>query len=62
MDSYVHEVMEEGPKRYAIERPRLRIVRRAVQAALRTAAEEAERVYHQQAGVRSEAPEYIPPA
>ncbi|MBA2346799.1 MAG: N-formylglutamate amidohydrolase, partial [Solirubrobacterales bacterium] len=62
MDSYMHEVMEEGPKRYAIKRPRLRIVRRAVQAAFRAAAEEAERVYHQEAGVRSKAPEYIPPA
>lgn len=46
MDSYMYEVVASANKRYAIKKPRLRIVRRAVQAAFRAAAEEAERIYH----------------
>ncbi len=46
MDAYMYEAVAMPPKRYAIKRPRLRIVRRAVQAAFRAAAEAAERIYH----------------
>lgn len=46
MDTYMYEAVAIPSKRYAIKRPRLRIVRRAVQAAFRSAAEAAERIYH----------------
>ncbi|MDQ6836176.1 MAG: N-formylglutamate amidohydrolase, partial [Actinomycetota bacterium] len=46
MDAYMYEAVAPAPKRYALKRPRLRIVRRAVQAAFRAAAEAAERIYH----------------
>lgn len=46
MDTYMYEVNETAPKRYALKKPRLQIVRRAVQSAFRAAAEEAERIYH----------------
>jgi N-formylglutamate amidohydrolase/glutathione synthase/RimK-type ligase-like ATP-grasp enzyme len=46
MDAYMYEAVAVPSKRYAIKRPRLRIVRRAVQAAFRAAAEAAERIYH----------------
>ncbi|MGI8632220.1 MAG: N-formylglutamate amidohydrolase [Solirubrobacterales bacterium] len=45
MDTYMYEAVAHAPKRYAIKRPRLQIVRRAVQAAFRSAAEGAERIY-----------------
>lgn len=50
MDTYMYEVVATPSKRYALKKPRLRIVRRAVQAAFRAAAEEAERIYHQSPG------------
>ena len=46
MDAYMYEAVEATPMRYALKRPRLRIVRRAVQQAFRAAAEAAERIYH----------------
>ncbi|HZK15833.1 MAG TPA: N-formylglutamate amidohydrolase, partial [Solirubrobacterales bacterium] len=46
MDAYMYEAVATPPKRYALKRPRLRIVRRAVRAAFRSAAEAAERIYH----------------
>jgi N-formylglutamate amidohydrolase/glutathione synthase/RimK-type ligase-like ATP-grasp enzyme len=46
MDAYMYEAVAPAPKRYAIKRPRLRIVRSAVQAAFRAAAEAAEQIYH----------------
>jgi N-formylglutamate amidohydrolase len=46
MDAYMYEAGATPPKRYALKRPRLRIVRRAVQEAFRAAAEAAERIYH----------------
>jgi hypothetical protein len=46
MDTYMYEAGATPPKRYALKRPRLRIVRRAVQEAFRAAAEAAERIYH----------------
>ena len=46
MDAYMYEAVAAPPKRYALKRPRLRIVRRAVQAAFRAAAEAAEKIYH----------------
>ena len=46
MDAYMYEAIAPPTKRYALKRPRLRIVRRAVQEAFRAAAEEAERIYH----------------
>lgn len=46
MDAYMYEAGAQSPKSYALKRPRLRIVRRAVQAAFRAAAEAAERIYH----------------
>lgn len=46
MDAYMYEAVAPPPKRYALKRPRLRIVRRAVQAAFRAAAEAAEQIYH----------------
>jgi len=46
MDAYMYEAVAAAPKRYALKRPRLRIVRRTVQAAFRAAAEAAERIYH----------------
>jgi N-formylglutamate amidohydrolase/glutathione synthase/RimK-type ligase-like ATP-grasp enzyme len=46
MDAYMYEPVAAPPKRYALKRPRLRIVRRAVQAAFRAAAEATERIYH----------------
>jgi N-formylglutamate amidohydrolase/glutathione synthase/RimK-type ligase-like ATP-grasp enzyme len=46
MDAYMYEAVAPAPKRYALKRPRLRIVRGAVQAAFRAAAEAAERIYH----------------
>jgi hypothetical protein len=42
----MYEAVAPAPKRYAIKRPRLRIVRNAVQAAFRAAAEAAEEIYH----------------
>lgn len=46
METYMYEAVASPPKRYALKRPRLRIVRRAVRAAFRAAAAEAERIYH----------------
>ena len=46
MDAYMYEAVAPAPKRYALKRPGLRIVRRAVQASFRAAAEAAERIYH----------------
>ncbi len=46
MDAYMYEAVAAPPKRYAIKAPRLRIVRDAVQASFRCAAEAAERIYH----------------
>jgi N-formylglutamate amidohydrolase/glutathione synthase/RimK-type ligase-like ATP-grasp enzyme len=46
MDAYMYEAGATPPKRYALKRPRLRIVRRTVQEAFRAAAEAAERIYH----------------
>jgi hypothetical protein len=46
MDAYMYEAGTTPPKRYALKRPRLRIVRRTVQEAFRAAAEAAERIYH----------------
>ena len=46
MGAYMYEALEPDSKRYALKRPRLRIVRRTVQEAFRAAAEAAERVYH----------------
>lgn len=46
MDAYMYEAVATPPKRYALKRPRLGIVRRAVQASFRAAAEAAERIYH----------------
>ena len=46
MDAYMYEAVAMPPKRYALKSPRLRIVRRTVQAAFRAAAEAAERIYH----------------
>ena len=46
MDTYMYEPVAPPAKRYALKRPRLRIVRRAVQAAFRAAAEAAEQIYH----------------
>ncbi len=46
MDAYMYEAVAPPSKRYALKRPRLRIVRRAVQAGFRAAAEAAERIYH----------------
>jgi N-formylglutamate amidohydrolase/glutathione synthase/RimK-type ligase-like ATP-grasp enzyme len=46
MDAYMYEAVAPAPKRYALKRPRLRIVRSTVQAAFRAAAEAAERIYH----------------
>jgi len=45
MDTYMYEVVASAPKRYALKKPRLQVVRRAVQTAFRVAAEEAERIY-----------------
>ena len=46
MDAYMYEAVADTPKRYALKRPRLRIVRGVVQEAFRAAAEAAERIYH----------------
>ena len=46
MDTYMYEAVSPSPRRYALKRPRLRIVRRVVQEAFRAAAEAAERIYH----------------
>jgi N-formylglutamate deformylase len=46
MDAYMYDAVAMPPKRYALKRPRLRIVRRAVQEAFRAGAEAAERIYH----------------
>jgi N-formylglutamate amidohydrolase/glutathione synthase/RimK-type ligase-like ATP-grasp enzyme len=46
MDAYMYDALATPAKRYALKRPRLRIVRRTVQEAFRAAAEAAERIYH----------------
>ena len=46
MDAYMYEALEPDSKRYALKRPRLRIVRKTVQESFRAAAEAAERIYH----------------
>jgi len=46
MDAYMYEAVAAPPKRYALKRPRLRIVRRTIQEAFRSAAEAAERIHH----------------
>jgi N-formylglutamate amidohydrolase len=45
MDAYMYEAGAPASKRYALKRPHLRIVRRAVKAAFRAAADAAERIY-----------------
>lgn len=50
MDTYMCEVTESAPTRYALKRPRLRFVRSAVRSGFRAAAEEAERIHHHTAG------------
>jgi len=45
MDAYMYDAVAPAPKRYALKPRRLRIVRRAVQAAFRAAAEAADRIY-----------------
>ena len=46
MDAYMYEAVATSAKRYALKRPRLRIVRDAVREAFRAAALAAERIYH----------------
>ena len=41
----MYDAVAPAPKRYALKPRRLRIVRRAVQAAFRAAAEAADRIY-----------------
>lgn len=52
METYMYEAVASPPKRYALKRPRLRIVRRAVQSAFRAAAAEAERIYASRGWIR----------
>jgi N-formylglutamate amidohydrolase len=45
MDTYMYEPFHGGTKRYALKKPRLRLVREAVRLAFRAACEAAERLY-----------------
>lgn len=45
MDTYMYEAVAKGTKRYALKKPRLKIVRNAVRAAFRAACEAAEKIY-----------------